>query len=138
MAKSLHLRMHPAVKGSVRAQHARVWPGYPRRTRPAHDTPQLARATDSHHPLIGHVRSAQTARTVRPQHAGDVAGWLGATLPSVGRFHGEAASADAGVADHDQRASGKVVGDLLEVGKDDRGEGGGSLVSAAEQDDARC
>jgi len=73
-----------------------------------------------------HVRSAQTARTVRPQHAGDVAGWLGATLPSVGRFHGEAASADAGVAYHDQRAGGKVVRDLLEVGKDDRGEGGGS------------
>jgi hypothetical protein len=59
MAKSVHLRMHPAVKGSVRAQHARVWPGYPRRTRPAHDTPQLARATDSHHPLIGYVSDSQ-------------------------------------------------------------------------------
>jgi hypothetical protein len=32
---------------------------------------------------------------------------------SVGRFHGESAGADAGVADHDESACGEIVGDLL-------------------------
>jgi hypothetical protein len=43
-----------------------------------------------------------------------------------------------GVADHDQRACGQVLSDLLEVRDDDRSEGAGSLVGTAEQDDARC
>jgi hypothetical protein len=38
----------------------------------------------------------------------------------------------------DQRACGQVLGDLSEVREDDRSQGAGSSVSAAEQDDARC
>jgi hypothetical protein len=44
---------------------------------------------------------------------GSVGGmWPGGRRRSVGWFHGESSHADAGVADHDQRARGKVLGDL--------------------------
>jgi hypothetical protein len=63
---------------------------------------------------------------------------LGPRRRSVGRLHGESSRTDAGLADHDQRAGGQVLGDLPEVREDDRSQGAGSSVSAAEQDDARC
>lgn len=56
---------------------------------------------------------------------------------SVGRFHGESAGADAGVADHDESACDEIVGDLLEIREDDCGEGSGLLVGAPEQYDTR-
>ncbi len=66
--------------------------------------------------------------------------WLGCSVghvASVGRFHGEPASADAGVADHDQRIGDQVIGDLVEVRQDNCLKGAGALVGPAEQDEAR-
>lgn len=60
-----------------------------------------------------------------------------AVRSSVGRFHGESAGADAGVADHDESACGEIVDDLLEIREDDCRERSGLLVGAPEQYDTR-